>query len=128
MRELLSKAEYTQQEKVNAVWLVECVQGLAWCLSLVELDPFKHCDDNLASHFPQPFGNPSKFISQAKLRPLGEIFQQVDLHYRLHWAARNARLRGRSCKIAEGFISERRKALDWAIGVELDWDRVPLNT
>ena len=40
-RELLSKAEHTQQEKVNATWLVECVQSLAWCLSLVDLDPFQ---------------------------------------------------------------------------------------
>lgn len=127
-RELLSKAEHTQQEKVNATWLVECVQSLAWCLGLVDLDPFRHCDDNLASHFPPPFGDPSSFISHAKLRPLDEIYQQVDLHYRLHWAARNARLTGRLCKIAEGFISERRKALDWTIGVELDWDEVPLDT
>lgn len=127
-RELLCKVDHTQQDKVNATWLVECVQSLAWCLGLVDLDPFKHCDDNLASHFPPPFADPSNFISQANLRPIDEIYQQVDLHYRLHWAARNARLTGRSCKIAEGYISERRKALDWTIGVESDWDEVPLDT
>ena len=127
-RELFSKTEHTQQEKVNATWLVECVQSFAWCLDLVDLDPFRHCDDNLASYFPPPFGDPSSFISHAKLRPVDEIYQQVDLHYRLHWAARNVRLTGRPCKIAEGFISERRKALDWTIGLALDWDEVALNT
>jgi hypothetical protein len=125
---LLSRLEHTQQEKVNATWQTECVQSLAWCLGLVELNPFRLCDDNLASHFPEPFTDPDNFISTATLRPFDEIYQQVDLHYRLHWAARNARLSGRKTKLVEGLISERRKALDWVIGVEANWDEIPLDT
>lgn len=127
-RELLSRSEFTPQEKVNATWLTECVQSLAWCLGLVELDPFRRCDDDLASHFPQPFTDPSGFISDATLRPVDEIYQQADLHYRLHWAARNARLMGHRLGVDEGLISERRKALDWAVGVGQDWDEIPLDT
>jgi hypothetical protein len=127
-QDLLSKSQHTQQEKVNVTWLTECVQSLAWCLRLVELDPFQRCDDDLASHFPRPFSDPRGFISEATLRPIEEIYQQVDLHYRLHWAARNARLRGHRSIADEGLISERRKALDWVIGVEADWDEVPLDT
>ena len=127
-RDLLSRSEHTQQEKVNATWLTECVQSLTWCLGLVELDPFQRCDDDLANHFPRPFTDPSGFISEATLRPRHEIYQQADLHYRLHWAARNARLMGHQSTVDEGLISERRKALDWVIGVEADWDEIPLDT
>jgi len=124
----LSKSQYSQQERINATWLTECVQSLAWCLGLVELDPFRRCDDDLANHFPQPFTDPSGFLVEAKLRPLVEVYQQADLYYRLHWAARNARLTGQRSSIDEEVISERRKALDWAIGVETDWDEVSLDT
>lgn len=127
-RALLSRSEHTSQEKVEAMWLTECVQSLAWCLGLVELNPFQRCDDDLASHFPRPFTDPTGFISTASLRPIDEIYQQVDLHYRLHWAAGNARLMGRLSTVDEGLISERRKALDWVIGAERDWDAIPLDT
>lgn len=127
-RILLSKSSHTEQEKINASWLTESVQSLAWCLGLVDLDPYRSCDDNLATHFPDPFTDPSDFISSSKLRPFDEIYEQADLHYRLHWAARNIRLTGGECKVEEGFIRERRKPLDWVIGVESDWDEVPLDT
>jgi hypothetical protein len=125
---LLSKSEHTQQEKINATWQTECVQSLAWCIGLVGLNPFRICNDDLASHFPKPFTDPSGFISAATLRSLDEIYEQVDLHYRLHWAARNARLKGRKTNLVEGLISERRKALDWVIGVEANWDEISLDT
>lgn len=127
-QDLLNKSHHTEQEKINVTWLTECIQSLAWCMDLVELDPFRRCDDDLASHFPPPFTDPREFIAEATLRPQDEIYQQADLHYRLHWAARNARLMGTQSKADEGLISERRKALDWAIGVEADWDEIPLDT
>lgn len=127
-RELLGRAKHSEQEKTDAGWMVECVQSLAWCLGLVELDPFRGCDDDLASHFPRPFVDPSEFIAGAELRPFDEIYQQADLHYRLHWAARNSRLTGTPCAVSEELIMERRKPLDWVIGVEEDWDEVPCDT
>jgi hypothetical protein len=127
-QDLLGRETHTAQEKINATWLIECVQSFAWCLGLVDLDPFRPCDNDLASHFPKPFKDPASFISEATFRPFNEIYQQADLHYRLHWAARNARLTGRPSKITESLISERRRALDWAIGVEFDWDEVGLYT
>lgn len=127
-KDLLGRTQHTEQEKINAGWLAECVQSLAWCMRLVELDPFRRCDDDLASHFPRPFVDPSAFIEAAQLRPFEEIYQQADLHYRLHWAARNARLLGEHSALSEELIMERRKPLDWVIGVEGDWDEVPLDT
>jgi len=126
-QDLLSRNEHTEQERVDATWLTECVQSLAWCLGLANLDPFRRCDDDLASHFPAPAADPRDFISGATLRPFEEIYQQADLHYRLHWAARNARLMGHRSRVSEESIGERRKALDWVIGVA-NWDEIPDST
>ncbi len=127
-KDLLGRTNHTDQEKTDASWSAECVQSLAWCIGLVELDPFRGCDEDLASHFPKPFVDPAEFIAGATLRPFDEIYLQADLHYRLHWAARNSRLNGTRCPVDEGLIMERRKGLDWTIGVEADWDEVPLDT
>jgi hypothetical protein len=125
---LLNADVYTEQEKIDASWLVECMQAIGLCFGFVNLDPFAGCDDDLASHFPAPFTDPSDFIATATLRPFDEIYQQADLHYRLHWAARNARLYGTDTPIQEGVIKERRKAIDWVVGVESDWDEMPMDT
>jgi hypothetical protein len=127
-RHLLSRTTHTPQEKLNASWLAECIQSLAWCLGLVELDPFRRCDDDLANQLPKPFTDPRGFLSDVSMRSHEEIYQQVDLHYRLHWAARNARLRRRMSRVDEGIISERRKALEWAIGAQPNWDGIRLDT
>jgi hypothetical protein len=125
---LLSRSEHTEQEKIEAMWRAESVQSLAWCLEIVDLDPFRRCDDNLAFNFPPPFEDPNPFILRASLRPFDEIYQQCDLHYRLHWAARNARLTGAVSSLHEGLIMERRRGIDWTAGVEPDWDEVPMDT
>ena len=101
---------------------------LATVLGLVDLDPFRQCDDDLASNFPAAFADPADFIRNATLRPFVDVYQQADLHYRLHWAARNSRLTGQECPIQEGFIAERRKPLGWVIGVADDWDEIPMDT
>ena len=125
---ILGRTKHTEQEKINAGWLAECVQSLAWCMGFFELDPLRRCDDNLASHFPRPFADPSAFITASHLRPFEEIYQQADFHYRLHWAARNARLLGERSVLSEELIMERRKPLDWVIGVAEDWDEISLDT
>lgn len=127
-KRLLSASSISDQDKINCTWFTECVQSLGYCLGLVELDPFSQCDDDLAQNFPAAFVDPRDFIRNATLRAFDEIYQQADLHYRLHWAARNSRLTGTECPIKEGFIAERRKPLDWVIGVEDNWDEIPLDT
>jgi Domain of unknown function (DUF4272) len=127
-RDMLSRTTHTEQERINATWQVECLQSFAWCLGLSGLEPLRHCDDDLASKFPAPYTDPSAFIASATLRSFSEIYSQADLHYRLHWASRNARLTGAEFPVNEGLLRERRKAMDWVIGVEADWDEVPSHT
>lgn len=127
-KDMLSRDEHTEQEKIDVQWLGEAMQGFAWSLELADLAPLEHCDDDLASRFPAPFADPADFIRAAALRPFDEIYRQADVHYRLHWAARNARLSGVDFPVAEGLIWERRRALDWVIGVEVNWDEMPSDT
>ena len=91
-RDLLSRDEHTEQEKIDAQWLEECMQSFAWCLRLDVLEPLRYCDEDLSSKFPAPFTDPWEFINSVTLRPFAEIYRQADLHYRLHWAARHASL------------------------------------
>lgn len=127
-KDMLCRTTHTEQERIDATWQVECLQSFAWCLGLTDLEPLQHCDDDLASKFPAPFTDPAAFIASASLRPFAEIYSQADLHYRLHWASRDARLTGVEFPVSEGLLRERRKALDWVIGVEADWDEVPSDT
>jgi len=124
---LLSQEILGEQDKINMSWLTECAQALAWCIGLVELDHFQHCDDDLAEKIPFKT-DPADFIQTAKLRSIAEIQEQSDLLYRMHWYAKNCGLTGQDCELSEGIVSERRRAIDWAYGVEEDWDEVPMDT
>ncbi|WP_265595135.1 DUF4272 domain-containing protein [Haloferula sp. BvORR071] len=127
-RELLSRIKHSKQERIDITWLEECLQSFAWCLGLDELPRLHCCGEELASKFPEPYTDPADFIAAAKLRPFEEIYREADFHYRLHWATRDARLKNEEFPVSEGLIRERRKALDWALGVEADWDEVPADT
>ncbi len=87
------------------------------------MDPFTRCKETLSDKIP-PNTNPHNRLSEAKLRPLIEIQKQVDLHYRLHWTARQTDDK----TINYNVIVERRRALDWAYGVADNWDEVSLDT
>lgn len=123
-RGILSCDSHDEQELIDAMWLVECVQSFAWCLGLAGLPHLEGCEADLASKFPPPLTDPAEFIARARLRPFEEIYREADYHYRLHWATRQARLTGQPFGRYEGLVMERRKALDWAIGAEADWDSV----
>lgn len=127
-RDLLARKNLAKQDKIDATWLTECMQSFAWCLRLADLNHFNHCDDDLARVFPEPSTDPSTFINSAVLRTFDEIYRQADIHYRLHWAARHPKGTGAEFRISESMIRERRRALDWVIGVESDWDEVPSET
>ena len=126
-KRLLNSETIQEQDKINITWLSEGAQSLAWCIGLVDLDHFRQCDENLAESIPFQV-DPSDFISNSTLRPIGEIQRQVDLLYRMHWYVRNCRLIGINSQLNESIISERRKAMDWVYGVEEDWDEIPMDT
>jgi hypothetical protein len=126
-KKVLSMNEVPMQDKNNMAWLCECAQALAWCLRLVNLNPFRHCDNDLFPKIPSQ-SDPSLFIEKAELRPISEIQAQCDLHYRMHWYARNCSLVGQESKLDLEIIMERRKALDWVYGVGESWDDIRMDT
>lgn len=126
-RGLLDSNSPSKQDQINCTWLTECVQALAWCMEMVDLDLHRQCDDDLGPRFPI-FADPEPFLATARLRNFDEIYAAADLHYRAHWACRDAQLKGESCPLNMGIIKERRRALDWALGVPFEWDEIPLDT
>ena len=124
---LLVSKEVSKQDKFNMQWLNEAAQALAWSIGLVEINHFKHCDDDLAKKVPFK-KDPSHFIESAQIRPISEIQRQSDLLYRMHWYTRNCQLNGKQSKLNNSIILERRRAIDWVYGVEKHWDEVTLDT
>ncbi len=64
-----------------------------------------------------------------RLRSHEELFRMLDLYYRLHWWTRNAQLTGQDTgEVRLDIIMERRKALEWIMDANCDWDSVELST
>lgn len=117
----------TEQDRIDFKWLAESVYAFSWSLSLLNLEPLKQCPNNLADFVP-PGVSPDIFIEGKALRDWNELKQETDFYYRLHWYTRECRLIGKESPIGEGIIMERRRALDWVIGVSDDWDDMPSDT
>ena len=126
---------------INAVWKYEAVWALLWALGVVEELSFPNqiCDCDLVMGTMERFKNLDDFMANTTLRPMEEILQALDLHYRYHWAAVNARVNGSDpAGIDEGIVMERRAGLEWLCckGEENDnltdtynaWDYPDLNT
>ena len=127
-----SNADLTEQEQANLFWYLEALWALAWAGSLIDQLPFdKPVGDNLASLSPnlQKNEDGSKFLKRMRMRPHEELFRVLDLYYRLHWWTRNAQLRGQQTgHVSIDIIMERRKALEWVLNAEDDWDNVEMST
>lgn len=121
-----------QQSIINHAWRYECLLVLQWALGHFDQLHFPSaiCD------VPEVVGDilnrdRDQMIAEAKLRPTQEILDEVDLHFRLHWIARQASQEGKPAPagLDIGVIQERRVALNWLIRFEnADWDDVDCPT
>ena len=71
--------------------------------------------------------NTAQFVQNARLVSADQILDALDLHYRLHWAARQAGLdqRPSPAGVDAGVLQERHYALNWLVQFEnADWDNV----
>lgn len=130
-RALLAKEELAEQEMINLHWYLESLWSLMWAGGLVDrMDFTDGVPDTMASLCPdlQRGDDGSKF-SRFKLRPFDELFRELDLHYRLHWYARDGLINNTPTPpIEHSVILERRKALEWLLNPSLAWDDVSLDT
>jgi hypothetical protein len=120
-----------RQDLIDFTWRYECDHVLLWALGLVESlkPPNEICDVATETRTIRKKG-PKTFVSKARLRPMAEILDAADLYYRLHWAAIELRLRGKSSDaVDEGIVRERHRALNWLIRyMDQEWDDVTTDT
>lgn len=129
------KTDYSklpEQTKTDIYWFVEAIWTFAWIGGLHNnLTLNTGVEDSLASLIPNIAKNEpvEKFISNFRLRNEVEIFEMLDKFYRAHWFARNNNLTGKqSDKVDLDIIMERRKALEFTVYKEFDWDEISLDT
>jgi hypothetical protein len=111
-------------------WLVESLWTLFWALGQAPaLDFGAHVPDDMASQFPDLTRDEPATALRARLapRPVAEIVRAADLAYCLHWAVRDAELRGAPTHVQPLVVRFRRQALDWCLGEDDEWDDVPLD-
>lgn len=111
---------------------VESMWALAWAVGLVvRLDFWTDCDRRFAEMLPNlKVGQSSApWRQKAHNRQLEEVVAECDLGFCLHWAVRDAELKGLRPpdRLKPFVVVERRRALEWLVGSQ-DWDSVTLDT
>ena len=113
-------------------WKYEAYWVLAWALGLVsELElPTDICDMEKAISFVKNHKTFESFLKSTKLREPAEILDEADLIYRLHWAVREAGLKGKPvpANLDSSVVMERHMAFNWLINVGDDWDNMDIST
>ena len=124
--------ELTEQELTKLYWYIECVWTLMWIGSLIDELPYDSpVYDWMAQLTPniQQNEDGSKFSAAMRIRSFDECFRMLDIYYRIHWYTQNGQLNGYDTSpVSFDIVMERRKALEWVLDKELDWDDVPLDT
>ena len=129
-RDFMSAESPSKQEVVNHVWRYEALTVLAWSVRVLPDLPFPKniCDvPALAKAMFERVAQP--FV--ADLRTPAEILDALDLHYRLHWAPTDARMRGQPPPngVEPGVVAERHYGLNWLTRFQgADWDDVDTPT
>ncbi|MBL4844084.1 MAG: DUF4272 domain-containing protein [Planctomycetes bacterium] len=128
-KEFLAADPPDRQEVVQSVWRYEALFLLQWALGLTDKLPLPTgiCDVPALRERMRT----SDLSSSPSLRPVGEILAALDLHLRLHWAVRQARLDEKEPPgdLSPGVVLERHYALNWLIRFEeAEWDEVDVPT
>ena len=125
-------SDLPKQTQTDIYWFVEAIWTFAWIGGLHNnLTLNTGVEDSLASLIPNITKNETaeKFITEFKLRNQVDIFKTLDKFYRAHWFARNYNLTGKkSDKVDLDIIMERRKALEYTVYKEFDWNEISLDT
>jgi len=121
-----------KQAIVDHAWRYEALYTLLWALGLADRLPLPKalCDVPWVARTVLD-RDPEAFVSGASLQPTPALLDALDLHYRLHWACRQARLDGEAppAGLDPGVIAERHHALNWLVRFEdVDWDEVDTPT
>lgn len=129
---LLKDNEELSDYEINSLrWYLEGLWAMMWAANMIHnLDETQWCSDEMASMLPNLERNETneKINMVSELRTDEEIYEMLDLYYRLHWYCVDERLKGQQTKINEGLVYERRRALEWLINTNSDWDDIEMST
>jgi len=109
-------------------WVGESMEVLGWTLGLwPDLPLYGFCNEKKIKDAVPSEENISQFIQDAHLIDREEIYQYSDLIYRLHWTSKRNEI-GMLKGLSRDVYMEHHKAINWVIGIESNWDEVPIDT
>lgn len=124
-----------EEDIIRFSWRLEGLVFLAWCAGLVDelgLPAAPSSAEAILPLYPHDLAEASTLRAAIRLRGKAEILDRADLLYRLHWAVRDAKLKGSEPPpgINPGVVLEWHHAVNWMIrdGEQDDWDAVSTDT
>jgi hypothetical protein len=131
-RQYLGKENKTSEDNNPMTWRIENLNVLFWALANFDTlsFPTTMCDFSNYTNLPNLEVDPTQWIENSKLRDKEDILNQTDLIYRIHWATREASLKGKSMPagLSEDIVMERHFALNWLTMYADDWDDITTDT
>ncbi|MET0322279.1 MAG: DUF4272 domain-containing protein [Duganella sp.] len=131
-REFLAKDAPTGQEITQFLWRYEAILVLQWALGLQDALPFPDAICDVAAISSTVIERGTEGLrKQPVARAAGDVLDALDLHYRLHWASRQALLKKTPvpARLNDSVLQERHHALNWLVRFEdRDWDEVDTPT
>ncbi len=128
---LTYQGDLTDEEQYNLYWSLESLWAIAWATNVVpELSFNKPVGSELAKLSPNLQTNEGghKYLENMRLRPIDELFEMLDLYYRLHWWTQTAhRVNKSTGDVSLEVIIWRRKALEWMLNRDSSWDEMDLS-
>ncbi|MRX09874.1 DUF4272 domain-containing protein [Pseudoduganella sp. FT25W] len=131
-RAFLAQEAPSEQEITQFLWRYEAILVLQWALGLQEALPFPDAICDVASISSAVIDRGTEGLrKQPVARAAGEVLDELDLHYRLHWASRQAILKKTPVPagLNDGVLQARHYALNWLVRFEdREWDDVDTPT
>lgn len=126
-RRLLSLEVYDPNQEHALAWGNEMLLAALWLLGVLdELSFTWRAGDSVPEGLPNiaEDESPEALRARLKLRPVQEVFEQLDLYYRLAcWTLREMQAFRYVESVNYDTVMERLRVLDWAMSLE-DWDEV----
>ena len=121
----------TPQDALDVAWTYECYWVLCWYLGLVEdiRDAENICDCPKAISLFNVFLSPDAFQQSCRPRSIQELLDLEDLYFRYHWAIAEQRVNPDAGigGLNPSVVLERRRALEWLLSTESDWNALTLS-
>ena len=119
-------------QNIEKQWNVEAIWALAWAVGCHDVMDFgDSCADNFIQMLPdlKRAASTELFLAGLELRPNAELLEKCDLAFCLHWAIRDAEIRGSPVPghLPAQAVVNRRRAFEWMLNEE-SWDDVNLDT